>query len=264
MFKRTLRIKSTYLVLCSIVFGFITVASLIAELMGYDYFGIVQMVFMYAALIIGIVAAVQICRNWRERGMAGIIELLVLVFAGFFLFGYMVFFVQNFRMNRAISNDILYLIRRADKMMDTYVKENGKMPTADKWCDNITKDKDPLSSQYEFKIGQFPEIGSALAFNKTLSNLPAGDVPGGVVLLFETDGYWNFSGGADMMKRRRTRDVYFPFKDMKYTFILLADRTIIKYRLLDGAVATYIPAEDRFTEYSTPAESPYSPLKWGP
>jgi len=167
-------------------------------------------------------------------------------------------------MNRAVSCNLLYVIRKADRMMDTYVKENGKMPDAANWCDNITKNKDSLSPQYEFKIGQFPEIGCTLAFNKSLSNLPAGDVPGSVVLLFETDGYWNFSGGPDMSIRKRTRDAYFPFESMKFIYILFADRTIVKYRLNDGAVATYIPSEDKFTKYYTQDETPYSPLKWNP
>jgi len=59
MLKRILQIKSTYLVLCSIVFGFITVVSLIAEMMGLERFAIVQIVFLYAALIMGIAAIVQ-------------------------------------------------------------------------------------------------------------------------------------------------------------------------------------------------------------
>ena len=77
---------------------------------------------------------------------------------------------------------------------------DGRLPTADKWCDAILRDvgtpvfvspQDPASS-LPIKVGQKV---SSYAFNTALSGKNLNEVNPGTVIVFETDLGWNGSGG---------------------------------------------------------------------
>jgi len=59
------------------------------------------------------------------------------------------------------------------------------------------------------------------------------------VVLFEADGQMNLAGDANTMAKNRTKDMYWEpyFPKDKFIYIYFFDKTIIKYRLRDGAVS---------------------------
>jgi hypothetical protein len=143
-----------------------------------------------------------------------------------------------------------------------YARENGHMPDANSWC-YLLIDRDDRA-RFNFKIPQIKDVECNFAFNKNLSNLSTDNLDSNIVLLFESDGDLNLSGGPELISKERTKDKYFLFKRQRFIYILFVDGTIAKYRLHDGAISKYVPDENKFTQYYKMGETPYSPLRWTP
>lgn len=218
--------------------------------------------FVIAYLAFGTIAIVQIIKNWKARVISGIIELLILVFVGFYLLGFTLVVPQYYRSRKAISGSMLIQIREVGNSINQYSKKYNHMPEAFWWCDLLIDDPNVGISKHDFHVGQLPLIECNFAFNKKLSSLPVDGLPGNVVVLFEADGELNLSGGPELISRERTKDKYFMFKRQRFIYVLFIDGTIAKYRLYDGAVALYDPDKNEFTDYHKKGQTPYSPLRW--
>ena len=83
-----------------------------------------------------------------------------------------------------------------------YADANGNQcPPANAWCDAILNN---VGSEKVFQCPGASSIGrSHYAFNQKLGGLPTTKIanPAQTVLIFESDGGWNSSGGRDMMVR---------------------------------------------------------------
>ncbi len=88
------------------------------------------------------------------------------------------------------------------KAMLIYAGEfNGKYPTADKWCDIL------LEGNEEIKEKMFVCPGALKSGNKERCHYAMNpncepNSPADTVLLFETDGGWNLSGGPELLSTK--------------------------------------------------------------
>ncbi len=87
-------------------------------------------------------------------------------------------------------------LKQLGTAMRTYANETGgKYPSANKWCDLI---KPYLDRRVEDKIFQCPSAEKARC-NYAMNPNCEPNSPPGTVLLFETKGGWNLSGGLELV-----------------------------------------------------------------
>ena len=77
----------------------------------------------------------------------------------------------------------------------------GRLPTADQWCDLLTEHADVSKKSLRCPIE--PEGSFSYAFNRNLDGLTTADVGADVVLLFESEPGRNMTGGQEILKTNR-------------------------------------------------------------
>ena len=186
---------------------------------------------------------------------------------------------NNWRTQRAIELNGLVSLMKISKAFNQYCEQNDHLPKSFNWCDKLMEyyEEEGLTKKYLFNIPQLGTTEYHFAFNNNLSLLSRKDLPSNLVLVFEADGKFNLSGGAELLKRNYAKNRYFSVEN-KYIYVLFLDGTIAKYRLHDGAIAiakegvyeasdysnfcyTY-EEENSFLSYYKKGETPYSPLNW--
>jgi len=258
--------KPLFWFIISIISGLIAVTSFIVYLKFTKVFilGYVYVIFSTVALILGVIAVVKIARNWKTRKVYAIVELLVLLLAGYILFEITLFSYFRCRTRNSITFNAVYRMKYLSDAINEYALKNSHMPDADDWCNSLIGY--PLAGSLRvtkscFYIIGNPDIECNYAFNENLDGLPLDEIKDNVVLLFEADGKLNLTGGPELISKKRIKDKYF-FSKQRFIYILFVDGMIVKYRLHDGAVALYEPSKGKFTDYRKKSETPYSPLKW--
>jgi hypothetical protein len=94
-----------------------------------------------------------------------------------------------------------------------YADENdGKCPPAVNWCDAILNN---VPGPGTFKCPQRPGEKSGFAFNAKLGGKTLSSIPPDTVLIFESGGGWNFTGGPEAIVSRppHGRSYVFGFAD---------------------------------------------------
>lgn len=167
------------------------------------------------------------------------------------------------KMHNVLSQNGLRMTKMIGSDVISYAQNHGRMPNSNLWCNQLMESSSNLS-KHDFGIGQYPEVQCAIAYNRNLSDVPIANLPGNIVVLFEADGQMNLAGDANTIAKSRTKDIYLDswFYKEKYIFIYFFDKTIVKYRLPDGAVSKYDPERKQFLSYVN--NSPYLPLQWQP
>jgi prepilin-type processing-associated H-X9-DG protein len=90
-------------------------------------------------------------------------------------------------------------LRQISVTMQMYAIENdGKFPTADKWCDLLIKYAEVPPEGFRCK-GAPQQDRSNYAMNKNLENVDRGSAPPDMVLVFESSPGWNQSGGPELL-----------------------------------------------------------------
>jgi len=89
------------------------------------------------------------------------------------------------------------------KAMRNYVSENGRFPTASKWCDLLLIHTDVTEEQ--FRCPGAPEGPCNYAMNENVEKLQ-GNYPADIVLLFDSVPGWNQSGGPDLLSPQNHED----------------------------------------------------------
>jgi prepilin-type processing-associated H-X9-DG protein len=79
---------------------------------------------------------------------------------------------------------------------------NGKYPTPEKWCDLLIDYSDASKKSFECPASE--EKGQCnYAMNKNIEKVKnSSEVPGNMVLLFETHPGWNQAGGPELLNRK--------------------------------------------------------------
>ena len=116
---------------------------------------------------------------------------------------------------RACSRLVLCMtiLHRFGLKIDDYAKKHDdRLPTNSKWCDILSDSGGDIDLEI-FTCPAMPNAKCSYAFNNNLDGLKLSDIPGDVVLLFETNGGWNISGGRELLSmnnhERRTCTILF-------------------------------------------------------
>ena len=175
------------------------VASLVLGILGFC--GITAII----GLILGIAAQVRISKSGgRLKGsglaiagivVSGIMLLLSLLIGAAFLLPALAKLKQNAQ-NTSCANNAKQVVLA----VRLYADENdGKCPPAVNWCDAILNNLPALES---FKCPQRPEEKSGFAFNAKLAGKTLSSIPPDTVLVFESSGGWNSTGGPTAVVSR--------------------------------------------------------------
>ncbi len=188
------------------------VASLVLGIFGFC--GITALI----GAILGIVAQVKISKSrgqLKGSGLAiagivvsGIMLILSLPIMAALLLPALARAKQNAQ-NGSCENNA----RQVALAVKLYADENeGKCPPAVNWCDAILNN---APGPETFRCPQRRSEQSGFAFNAKLAGKTLSSIPGDTVLIFESDGGWNSTGGPEAVSARppHGRSYFFGFAD---------------------------------------------------
>lgn len=169
-------------------------------------------------LILGIAARVNIKKS-GGRLKGGGLAIAGIVVSGFMLLisllimaGLLLPALAKLKQN-AQSSNCDNNARQVALAIRLYADENdGKCPPAVNWCDAILNN---LPGPETFKCPQRPKEKSGFAFNAKLAGKTLSSIPPDTVLIFESSGAWNFTGGPEAIVARppHGRSYVFGFAD---------------------------------------------------
>lgn len=182
----------------------LALASLVLGILGFLSFGVTAVV----GLILGIVSLVQIGRSngtVTGRGTALTGTIICAIFVVMMPFGAARFFPAFARAKT--RGDARQLA------MDTiiYAYTNTNLPAAVAWCDNLKSFGSSRTVPFLANSNQ----PCGFAFNTNLSGMNIGKINPSTVLLFESDGGWNASGGPQqaLQQSQHGRKIVVAFVD---------------------------------------------------
>jgi hypothetical protein len=175
------------------------IASLVLGILGFC--GITAVL----GLILGIAAQVKISKSGGQlkgRGLAiagmvvsGFMLLLSLLIGAGLLLPALARLKQNVQSSNCDNN-----ARQVALAIRLYADENdGKCPPAVNWCDAILNN---VPGPETFKCPQRSSEKSGFAFNAKLAGKTLSSIPPDTVLIFESGGGWNFTGGPEAIVAR--------------------------------------------------------------
>jgi hypothetical protein len=175
------------------------IASLVLGILGFC--GITAVL----GLILGIAAQVKISKSGgrlKGRGLAiagmvvsGFMLLLSLLIGAGLILPALARLKQNVQSSNCDNN-----ARQVALAIRLYADENdGKCPPAVNWCDAILNN---LPGAETFKCPQRSSEKSGFAFNAKLAGKTLSSIPPDTVLIFESGGGWNFTGGPEAIVAR--------------------------------------------------------------
>ncbi len=190
----------------------LALASLVLGILGFFSCGITAIV----GLILGIVSLVQINKSngtvtGRGTALAGTI--VSAVFLLMIPFGAALFLPAFARAKvRAESIACLSNARQLALFTQIYASTHTNFPTGATWCDDLNSI--PVPTKF-FQCPASPNQRCGYAFNTNLSGMNPGKINPNTVLIFESDGGWNASGGPQQALRqsRHGRTIIVAFAD---------------------------------------------------
>ena len=178
----------------------LAIASLVLGCLGLLTCGITSMV----GLVLGIIALVRINKSQGRTGGQGIALAGMIVSAAFLLLApisaALLLPALARAKQKAMSIQCMNNVKQLNLGLILYANDHkDRFPAGTNWCDSlqpyIKNDKTFLCSQGK------PGQRSHYAFNARLAGLELNQVtaPAETVLIFETDGGWNVSGGPELL-----------------------------------------------------------------
>jgi hypothetical protein len=183
-----------------------------------------------AGFIIGIIAITMILARGRKKLRGGNFAVVGLLAAGITL----VLWGTDLAPRRKVPSGrrCNANLRGLGAHMGVYAGNDRKQkyPTTDRWCDLLIKycdlDKKILVCPEALEAGN--KSGSHYAMNPECGS----NSPGDVVLLFETKGGWNQSGGAELLtaENNNGKGAFILFNDGHASFISVRDFNDLKWK----------------------------------
>jgi prepilin-type processing-associated H-X9-DG protein len=156
------------------------------------------------AIIFGIVALVNISKSTGKLkgiglAVAGIALPFVLV--PFFALLMGIFMPALARTRQiALRTHCAVNLNQISCMMIMYAGENdGKFPTADRWCELLIEHAGAKRSTFHCKASAAPPHTCSYAMNKNVENFDKNNIPPDMVLIFETKPGFNQAGGPELL-----------------------------------------------------------------
>ncbi len=184
------------------------ITSLVLGILGLFSCGLTALV----GLVLGIIAMVKITKSNGELGGRGIALAGTIVSAVFLLFvpiqaGLLLPALANAKSKAQRISCVSNLKQLAMAVRIYESDNNDHFPAATNWCDAIQVN---VGNPVVFRCPVAdPSQRCGYAFNAKLANAEEGKVDPSTVMLFETDGGWNLSGGQELMlSQPRHRTMY--------------------------------------------------------
>ena len=102
--------------------------------------------------------------------------------------------------------------------LKVYAMDEDILPPLDKWCDELIKEADCSPEMFAGWIDR-QEGKCGYAINDNLDGLNFWGLDDEVVLAFEAKGHWNLSGGVELAKQTRQKEVAVVFADGHMEFV---------------------------------------------
>lgn len=93
-------------------------------------------------------------------------------------------------------------LQRLGEEIKVYASNHdGNLPVADNWCDLLMENNKNLSRD-DFRCPASPKGTCSYKFNRNLSGVRLVDIPSSVVVLYESEEGWNYSGIGESLSTR--------------------------------------------------------------
>lgn len=170
----------------------------VTQLAGWSIF-LVSMLIFFAATIFAFIALRNI--NKSSGQLCGRPLAIISMVISIFIISSVVFLMLKFR-ETGCRLVCATNVKGLGTVFQVYANDfDGNLPTADSWCDLLVEhcDVSPKSficieSRHKFKIGE-----SAYALNENAAGLKLENIPGDMVLMFESKPGWNQVGGPELL-----------------------------------------------------------------
>lgn len=206
--------------------------------LGEAVFGPLLSLFFFAACLFGLLLGITSLRHIRtsngrltgkECAIAAIVISLVWILI---TFGGVVFpaAMKEIEISRRIGcgTNLSNLGKALHKYADGH---DGKYPTANNWCDLLLNGDYITKSQ--LKCPTDKKGPSSYSLNKDTAGANRADIPGDVVLLFESKPGWNHTGGAQLLapQNHRGEGCHILFNDGHVEFERIREFDILKWKV---------------------------------
>ena len=146
-------------------------------------------------IAIGIAACVRIYKSSGKLSGEALAGSGIAFSVGFIIVMLFTIFGHPTRVRRFSPHVVCHArLKQLAKVMQAYAVDNdGKYPTADRWCDLLIKHADIIEKQFRCPGDKKGPCSYAINSNCEPNS------PNDVVLLFETKGGWNQFGGPELL-----------------------------------------------------------------
>ncbi|MHC4621359.1 MAG: hypothetical protein ACYTEQ_26760 [Planctomycetota bacterium] len=146
--------------------------------------------------------------------------LLVIAFANYFF----LLFTTGLEKGKKKIYSAVHRVRKIELLGDTLVElakgpNHGRLPSHDSWADDFLAHQGRDASM-DFVFSRHAGYYCKYAYNRNIADSNLLQLPPKTVLVFESDGPWNLSGGEDLLKARIIG---------KYALAYTADSKLVKY-----------------------------------
>lgn len=174
-----------------------------------------------------------------------IVMLLIVLCACYIVYSYIITLAHEIRQESQLARNAKEnMTLLAQEIIDYAMAHNGRLSSADNWCDVIIEQSKKITKT-TFKNPGIEKGICNFAFNRNLSGLDINSVPVDVIILFEANGEWNLNGDMELLKDTQT--------DRQW---------IIGVVFVDGAFGKY-----NFASSNVPLELPHKgsrTIRWKP
>lgn len=143
---------------------------------------------------------------------------------------------RHMKTSLAFDTEGLFPVWKSGQKIMHYAKFHGRFPGKESWTEECSVGSGEI---YGPKFSDSDDDAYRVVFNSHLSKKRIHDISRNVILVFDSDGEKNLFGDKERFFRKRSKDHYYLEKH-RYVYAMLTDGTIIKYRLVDGAVSRFM------------------------
>lgn len=205
--------------------------------------------------LLGICALIVVFLNKKLSGYSYAIEGMTIAGIAFLIVSFL--FPTWLEKKREDSSGNYLTIQQIHNLGELTIQyahdHEGILPSAGKWRDLLLQDYTLVEKSFFNSLRESDGYNN-FAFNKHLNCLSLHNIPGNTVLFFEAWGEGNLTGSLDLLKKEPKKN--------EYIYMFLVDGRVIKYRLLDGAVAEFESGLSNFSPFSS-KEKPFI-IQWRP
>lgn len=212
------------------------VAILVSLIIPHGYLVIAIALSFAGAFMCALLSLVRIICNPQQYKGVIITIFMLLLSCGPCVLIYGTFVAGRCRAERAKILSSEYNLKIIANTLEDYVAaHNGYLPESDKWCDALLAQANSKCTKKSFLHPMYCINGLKgnchFAFNSNLSGVQLSSIPKDTVLVFESDGEWNLSGGPELLRKR--------YKKHGCISFLLTDFSLKDYWFDEKAIKTF-------------------------